>query len=201
MWTRWQNSTNISVIRNLTANNHTQQLKCLTISSQLHWVLEVQKTPISGRKKSGMFLLVKDSLILGILPLCFKAFLHLVYFQPLAVITVHYYFQKKLTNWLKSKQFRELSGRISVSNFPCPWVQQARTKEIIYFLISFIYTVEKLVTVNNNAISRRLPLSHKFPGRCLKDRAEIINLRKMIFYQYLWAVLIKSNQRLNEDAN
>lgn len=54
----------------------------------------VQKTPVSRRKKSGMFLLIQDSPILGILPLFFEAFLHLVYFQPLAVITVHYYFQK-----------------------------------------------------------------------------------------------------------
>jgi len=41
-----------------------------------------------------MFLLVKDSLTLGIPPLCFEVFLHLVYFEPLEVTTVHYYFPK-----------------------------------------------------------------------------------------------------------
>lgn len=53
----------------------------------------ISKTTSIRRKKLRIFLLVKDCLILGILPLCFEAFLHLVYFYLLAVISVYYCFK------------------------------------------------------------------------------------------------------------
>lgn len=81
-------------------------------------------------------------------------------------------------------------------NFSLSVRTEAGTKEIIYFFISFIYRVETLVTVNKNDGFWRLPLSHKSPGRCLKDRAEIVNLRK----DYILSVPLSSVDKIKSTA-